>query len=440
MTVLHVFATDGGEGTLPRGMLVQGRDGSFYGTTSTGGLHGAGTVFRVTAQGFFTTVYAFTGGTDGSHPQAGLILGSDGNFYGTTINGANQDGGTAFQLTPAGKLTTLHAFDLTRNEGTNPAGPLLDGGDGFFYGTALNGGTSDKGTIFAVNAAGTLRTLYNFTGGKDGAQPRGALALGGTGLFYGTTSAGGLNNGSRGTAFRLDLNALPDVPGTLAFSAASATVNENAGTVVLTVNRTGGSTGAVGAGYTTVDGTAKAGVDFLAVSGKVAWAAGDTTAKTITVHLSDGGISDDSTRTFSVRLLAAVGGATVGTGTEAVNLLENDPVRPVTVTLSVVGDGTAIVGAENGKVLFTRSGGDTTAALTVDYQLKGAPTNGVDYQFLPGSLTIPAGAASAKLKIKPQHGGELRGVGNIRILPVAPTDGTFVVQPPKVKIRFVNEH
>ena len=436
-TVLHVFATDDSEGTLPYGVLVQGRDGDFYGTTSLNGPKGGGTVFKVSPQGIFTTVYAFTGGTDGTEPRAGLTPGGDGNFYGTTMNGGSSGAGTIFRLTPQGTLTTLHSFNPSGGEGASPAGALLDGGDGSFYGTTVNGGTSHEGTVFAVSPAGTFTTVYSFTGGKDGAQPYGALALGGSGIFYGTASAGGLNNEGKGTAFRLDLRARPAVPGTVAFSAGNTDVSESSGSATLSIARSGGSTGAVSVGYTTADGTAKAGVDYLAVTGKVAWAAGDTVAKTFTVPISDSGIADNSSRVFSVRLLTPAGGATLGATTETVNIREDDAARSASVTLSVLGDGIAVVGGEKGRVLFSRSG-DTTTPLTVTYQLKGKPINGLDYEYLPGTLTIPAGAASAKLKIKPQTGTGYRGTSNIRIIPVAPTDGSFVVGPAKVKIQFVN--
>ena len=437
-TVLHLFAADTSEGIVPYGALVQGRDGNFYGTTSQGGPHDSGTVFKITLQRVFTTVYAFTGGTDGAGPHAGLILGHDGNFYGTTLRGGSTGAGTIFRLTPQGTLTTLHSFGAGTGEGAEPAGPLLDGGDGFFYGTTVYGGASDGGTVFAVSPTGAFTTLYSFTGGKDGAQPYGALASGG-GIFYGTTSAGGLNNGGNGTAFRLNLHAQPVAPGTVAFSTSNTDVSESSGTATLSVSRTGGSTGAVSVGYTTGDGTAKANVDYLAVTGTVGWAAGDTAPKTLTVPITNSGIADDSSRVFSVRLLTPSGGATLGgIATETVNIREDDAARPTSVTLSILGDGTAIVGGEKGKVLFTRSG-DTTAPLTVNYQLKGKPVNGLDYEYLPGTLTIPAGEVSAKLKIKPRTGTGYRGSSNIRIMPVAPTDGSFVVGPAKVKIRFVHE-
>ncbi|PYN92570.1 MAG: hypothetical protein DMD91_32025 [Candidatus Rokuibacteriota bacterium] len=86
----------------PVAPLIQGVDGNFYGTTSQGGAAGTGTVFQVTLAGAFTVLYTFTGGTDGGYPYAGLVQGTDGNFYGTTSQGGAVGAGTVFQLTPAG--------------------------------------------------------------------------------------------------------------------------------------------------------------------------------------------------------------------------------------------------------------------------------------------------------------------------------------------------
>ena len=355
------------------------------------------------------------------------------------MTGGSGGAGTIFRLTPQGTLTTLHNFTPGTDEGAQPEGPLLDGGDGFFYGTTVYGGPDNAGTVYAVSPTGVLTTVYSFTGGKDGAQPYGALASGGSGIFYGTTSAGGLNNGENGTAFRLNLHAVSAVPGVVAFSTVITDVSESVGVATLLVSRTGGSTGAVSVGYTTADGTAKANVDYRAVTGTVGWEPGDTAPKSFTVPISDGGIADGSSRVFSVRLFAPTGGATLGDNTtETVNIREDDAARPTSVSLSVLGDGTAVVGGEKGRILFSRSG-DTSAPLVVHYQIKGKPINGIDYEYLSGSLTIPAGEAGAKLKVKPVPGTDYRGTSNLRIIPVAPTDGSYLVDPAQVKIRFINE-
>jgi uncharacterized repeat protein (TIGR03803 family) len=187
--------------------LVQGSDGNFYGTTSGGGTNNnAGTVFRISATGALTTLYSFTGGKDGGDSFAGLVQGSDGNFYGTTAYGGTNGGqGTVFKISATGALTTLYSFTGAHaragKDGAYPTG-LVQGSDGNFYGTTYNGGSNcDCGTVFKISATGALTTLYSFTGGKDGAVPRG-LVQGSDGNFYGTTDRGG-TNGDLGTVFQI---------------------------------------------------------------------------------------------------------------------------------------------------------------------------------------------------------------------------------------------
>src|SRR5207249_7576072 len=128
--------------------------GNFYGTTYSGGTNGSqGTVFKISATGALTTLYSFTGGNDGGDPQAGLVQGSDGNFYGTT-SGAGSNGGqdTVFRISATGALTTLYSFPDV-NAGGFPSG-LVQGSDGNFYGTT-------GGTVFKISATGALTTLYS---------------------------------------------------------------------------------------------------------------------------------------------------------------------------------------------------------------------------------------------------------------------------------------
>jgi uncharacterized repeat protein (TIGR03803 family) len=188
----------------PAAALMQGSDGNFYGTTEYGGTYNDGTVFQVTPAGTFTTLLSFSG-TSGSHPSAALVQGSDGNFYGTTASGGtNANKGTVYQMTPAGTLTTLVHFNGTN--GSYPAAGLVQGSDGNFYGTTLSGGAGGIGTVFQMTPAGVLTTLVSFSKG-NGAAPLAALVQGSDGNFYGTTSLGGnlsLNNGAGyGTVFKV---------------------------------------------------------------------------------------------------------------------------------------------------------------------------------------------------------------------------------------------
>ena len=166
---------------------------------------GCGTVFRITPTGTLTALYSFCpqeGCPDGAEPYGGLVQGRDGNFYGTTTVGGNAgcNGvgcGTVFKISPTGTLTTLYRFCAQVNctDGATPNAGLVQGRDGNFYGTTIIGGSSGCGyagcgTVFEITQAGSLITLHSF-GGADGAFPYGGLMQAPNGLFYGTTGGGG---------------------------------------------------------------------------------------------------------------------------------------------------------------------------------------------------------------------------------------------------------
>jgi len=175
LTTLHSFIgyTFGSDGVFPSG-LAQGGDGNFYGTTEAGGTYGLGTIFQISTTAF-TTLYSFTGtNDDGSNPYAGLVQGSDGYFYGTTgtggmstsLNKFGQAGdGTVFKISTNGVLTSLYSF-TGGHDGSGPGG-LVQGSDGNFYGTTGGGGANDLGTVFVVNTDGSrFATLYRFSMGS----------------------------------------------------------------------------------------------------------------------------------------------------------------------------------------------------------------------------------------------------------------------------------
>jgi uncharacterized repeat protein (TIGR03803 family) len=185
----HSFTNnpDGGE---PVAGLVQGSDGNFYGTTESGGTNGGGTVFQLNTNGSLTILHSFNTSVDGS-PLAGLAQGADGNFYGTTYNAGAHSGGTVFRIGPGGNYATVYSFNSNLGDGTAPFAGLVQGSDGNFYGTTKDGGSHGYGTVFRISASGSFSNLYSFTAGSDGAEPVAGLMQGSDGNFYGTTGGGG---------------------------------------------------------------------------------------------------------------------------------------------------------------------------------------------------------------------------------------------------------
>ena len=203
VTILHSFSGLLGDGSVPMGGVVQAADGNLYGTTALGGAHSMGTVFR-TALGIVVTLHSFSGSPDeGANPTAKLVRGSDGNFYGTTIRGGAQNLGAIFKISALGNFTMLHAFSGFPGEGANPVAGLVQGTDGNFYGTTALGGEHSLGTVFKITSAGSLTTLHSFSGSSgEGADPFAGLAQGSDGNFYGTTALGGAH--FLGTIFRIN--------------------------------------------------------------------------------------------------------------------------------------------------------------------------------------------------------------------------------------------
>jgi uncharacterized repeat protein (TIGR03803 family) len=191
LTSLHSF-TGGNDSLHPNAGLVQGSDGNFYGTTDNSWTFGHGTVFQINTNGALTNLYRFTGASDGGQPEAGLVRASDGNFYGATYYGgahaSTSSYGTLFKINTNGALTSLYSFTGT-NDGANPQAGLVQGSDGNFFGTTEYGGTNNSGTVFKMSANGVLTSLHSFSGGDDDGNPNSRLVQGTDGNFYGTTSS-----------------------------------------------------------------------------------------------------------------------------------------------------------------------------------------------------------------------------------------------------------
>lgn len=211
ITTLYTFcpAAQCRDGRSPVGPLVQAADGTLYGVTMGGGAEGSGSIYALTPAGKLITAYSFcsaTNCTDGETPRAGLVLATNGNLYGTTSAGGAHRNGTIFQITPAGKMTTLYNLCSQRScaDGAQPYDALIQASDGKLYGTTFVGGLQDGGVIFSITTAGTFTTVANFcsqTGCAGGFNPYSGLIQAADGNLYGTAYFGG-NCSTCGTIYR----------------------------------------------------------------------------------------------------------------------------------------------------------------------------------------------------------------------------------------------
>jgi uncharacterized repeat protein (TIGR03803 family) len=241
LTTLYSFCAQSGckDGAIPEGALVEAASGDFYGVTRSGGTYDWGTVFEITASGTLTTLHSFcslSGCADGKTLDAGLVAGTDGELYGTTVWGGPNNAcaygcGTIFKIASSGgPLTTLYAFCSQDDcaDGYYPGSALVQATDGNFYGTTGYGGSNDyDGTIFKITPDGKLTTLHAFDS-TDGANPAAALTEDTNGSFYGTTQNGGSSGACTsgcGTVFSLAVGLEPFVETEPVSGKVGATVN-----------------------------------------------------------------------------------------------------------------------------------------------------------------------------------------------------------------------
>lgn len=211
-TVLYSF-TSVSDGVSPSSSLTMDGSGNLYGTTEFGGNTsgdcsptGCGTVFKLAPGGggswTKTTLHEFDAIDDGSEPLAGVILDSSGNLYGTTsAAGGRNDHGTVFKLSTSGTLTTLYVFS-GGSDGRGPAANLIRDSYGNLYGTTLGGGSHLYGTVFQLSLSGGVwneSVLYSFAGSGDD-TPAAGLVFDGSGNLYGTTTGEATGGG---TVFKL---------------------------------------------------------------------------------------------------------------------------------------------------------------------------------------------------------------------------------------------
>jgi len=376
ITSIHSFS--GVDGANPGKEALIGTDGNIYGTTLFGGANDAGAVYKITSDGTFTLLYSFADGTDGAHPKAELVEGLDGNYYGTTLDGGGRVGktwcgangcGTAFVITPEGTLTTLHDF----NGDPDPAHPgsLKLGPDGNFYGTSFTGGTNHLGTVFMITPQGTLTTLYQFRG-ADGSEPIAGLSLASDGSFYGATTAGGAYN--QGTIFHMVINTnTPPNNCSFTLSATSVTLPAKGGSKNVSVKAVGTdcswSATTTDAFITISSGTSGTG------SGKVVYSVpGNTNSTSLSGTINIAGL------TFTVN--QAAGGCTYKLSPKAGKLKSTGGTGTVKVS-PIFSDCTWTATTTNSFITIT-SGASGTGKGTVAYS---APTNATS-NVLTGSITI----------------------------------------------------
>ena len=219
LTALGTFnATNGNDPNLP----TQGTDGNFYGTARFGGISGfgcqigCGTLYKLAPNGKITVLHNFAGWpSDGADPRGVLVQGTDGNFYGTTFMGGANNFGSVFKLTPSGQYSILYSFCALAGcvDGKNPWVGLIQATDGSLYGTS-QGGAHNAGALFKVTTTGVFTTLYSFCNVAfcaDGFFPQTPLMQDTNGKFYGVTESGGANGLNGGVFYSLDSGLKPFV-------------------------------------------------------------------------------------------------------------------------------------------------------------------------------------------------------------------------------------
>jgi uncharacterized repeat protein (TIGR03803 family) len=210
-TILHTFTLN--DGSNPQGLVVV--NNVIYGETQAGGRNGLGTLFSLSPPAQpggtwnLTDLYDFSGPTDGSGPNGGLLAAPNGTFFGVT-GGYSPNEGTvfSFKTVPTPTLTAIYTFSGA--DGAVPIGPLIADANGNLYGVTQSGGSSSQGVVYELSppsqrgAAWSFTSLYSFTGGSDGGLPAAGLIMDAHGTLYGTTSYGGIAvNVASGVIFRL---------------------------------------------------------------------------------------------------------------------------------------------------------------------------------------------------------------------------------------------
>ena len=248
------------DGQNPNGEIIEVEGGLFYGTLRFGGPNSAGTVYSLSESGDFELIHAFDGEANGQFPYSGVVAHTDGNLYGTTINGGTNGDGIIYRITSEGEFEKLHDF-FGFFDGGSPEAGLVEGPDGLLYGLTTEGGNSNVGTLYQFDPEfSSFIVLHQFDTSTDGASPVGDLLLHSDGSFYGTTTEDGAGEG---TLFRYDVSNMnfevlhsfdPVADG---FAPNGALAEDETGTVYGFCNQGGGLSGGTAFKYSDADGFQK---------------------------------------------------------------------------------------------------------------------------------------------------------------------------------------
>lgn len=415
LTTLYNFGTikyPTVEGAYPASPPVQGRDGNYYGTTpfSNDGIND-GVAYKLTSAGKYTVLsqFKFATGTNGYYPRSPLILGSDGNFYGTTAAGGPTlssacygsvfSCGTVYKMTTSGKVTFL--YDFVQSSGAGPVGPLVQGTDGNFYGTTAYGGDANgDGVVFKVTSSGKYTNLHTFNG-ADGKTPTAGLVQASEGNLYGVTSAGGTNG--IGTVFKV-------TTGGVFTKLVDFTTTDGSTPQITLVQHTNGilyGEAELGGKYSTgtfysYNATLPAFIRPLVNYGKVANVVGilgqgftGTTAVTFNGVSASFSVSSDTYMTATVPNLATAGIVTVTTPTGKLSSLQTFIILPS------VSSFTPTSGKVGSSIVIT--GGGLTGASKVTFGGVKATTFTVN-SASQITATVPTGAVTGKIAVTTPQG------------------------------------
>ena len=197
-SVLYTFS-GGNDGATPSG-IVMDASGTIYGATTFGGTNSAGVIFKLTSRGKESVLHTFTGASDGARPSAGIALDASGNVDDAAVTGGVDKAGTVFRVSPKGNFKLLYTF-TGGTDGAEPSGGVVLDGAGNLYGPAYAGGQYAAGVLFRISPKGKDTTLHTFAGGSDGAQPIGRVVVDTSGNVFGTTLDGGADNA--GTVYEM---------------------------------------------------------------------------------------------------------------------------------------------------------------------------------------------------------------------------------------------